>query len=101
MMDEGYFTSRGDILKWINDLLQINISKIEQLGSGAVYCQILDSMYPGKVNLSKVNWKAKTEYDFIQNLKILQQSFIKLGIQRHIEVEKLCKCKYQDNLELV
>jgi hypothetical protein len=25
MMDEGYFVSRGDILKWINDLLQVRI----------------------------------------------------------------------------
>ena len=24
MMDEGYFVSRGDILKWVNDLLQVN-----------------------------------------------------------------------------
>ena len=23
MMDEGYFTSRGDIIKWINDLLNV------------------------------------------------------------------------------
>jgi len=29
MMDEGYFISRGEILKWINDLLQINVTKIE------------------------------------------------------------------------
>jgi len=23
MMDEGYFVSRGEILKWLNDLLQV------------------------------------------------------------------------------
>lgn len=23
IMDEGYFVSRGDILKWLNDLLQV------------------------------------------------------------------------------
>ena len=23
MMDEGYFVSRGDIIKWLNDLLQV------------------------------------------------------------------------------
>lgn len=25
MMDEGYFVSRGDILKWLNDLLQVGV----------------------------------------------------------------------------
>ena len=38
------------------------VSKIEELGSGAVYCQILDAVHPGKISLSKVNWKAKIDY---------------------------------------
>jgi RP/EB family microtubule-associated protein len=37
----------------------------------------------------------------VGNFKILQQSFTKLGVMKHIEVEKLVKCKYQDNLELL
>jgi len=32
MMDEGYFKSRSDILKFVNDLLQVNVTKIESLG---------------------------------------------------------------------
>ena len=35
------------------------------------------------------------------NFKLLQQTFTKLGIMKHIEVEKLIKCKYQDNLEFL
>jgi len=38
MMDEGYFKPRTEILKFINDLLQLNVTKIESLGQGAVYC---------------------------------------------------------------
>lgn len=64
----------------------MNLSKIEQLSSGAVYCQILDIIYPGKVPLSKVNWKAKLEYEFVSNFKILQQSFLKLNIPKPIDV---------------
>lgn len=37
--------SRTDLIQWINDLLALNVTKIEQLGTGAVYCQILDSIY--------------------------------------------------------
>ena len=101
MMDEGYFKPRTEILKFINDLLQLNVTKIESLGQGAVYCQIVDAMFSGKVALSKVNWKAKLEWEFVNNLKILQAAFAKIGIKRVVEVEKLSKCKYQDNLELI
>ena len=37
--------SRSDLLLWLNELLQINYTKIEQCGTGAAYCQILDSIY--------------------------------------------------------
>jgi RP/EB family microtubule-associated protein len=68
------------------------------LGTGAIYCQLLDVLYPTKIPLNKVNFKAKLDYEFVNNFKILQQSFTKLGIMKHIEVERLIKCKYQDNL---
>lgn len=60
---------------------------------------MVDVIHPGKVALSKINWKAKNDYEFINNLKILQNSFDKVGIKKHVEVEKLAKAKYQDNLE--
>ena len=37
--------SRSELLAWVNELLQINYTKIEQCGTGAAYCQILDSIY--------------------------------------------------------
>lgn len=37
--------SRTDLLAWVNDLLQLNYTKIEQCGTGAAYCQVLDSIY--------------------------------------------------------
>lgn len=43
-------------------------------------------------------FKAKSEYEFINNYKLLQQSFLKLGVYKNIDIEKLVKCKYQDNL---
>jgi RP/EB family microtubule-associated protein len=51
--------------------------------------------------MSRVNWKAKNDYEFISNLKILQVAFDKAGVKRYVEVEKLSKAKYQDNLEFV
>ena len=37
--------SRSELVAWVNELLQINYTKIEQCGTGAAYCQIMDSIY--------------------------------------------------------
>jgi len=66
--------------------IQLHVTKIEELGAGSVYCQIIDIIHPGKVSMNKVNWKAKNEYEFISNLKILQTAFDKVGIKRYVEV---------------
>jgi len=91
--------SRNELLTWINDTLKLNLTRIEQLGTGAVHCQLLDLVYPGKVPLHKVNWRAKFEYEFVYNFKILQQSFTKFNIGKYIDVERLIKARYNDNLE--
>jgi len=91
--------SRNELLTWINDTLKINLQRVEQLGSGAVHCQLLDIVYPNKIPLHKVNWRAKFEYEFVYNFKILQQSFTKFNIPKYIDVERLIKAKYQDNFE--
>lgn len=101
MMEGAFFVPKGDLMNWVNKLLSIEVTMIEQLGTGAVYCQIVDAMFPGKVAMQRVNWKAKNEWEFINNYKILQQSFNKCKIQKHIEIEKLSKSKYQDNLEFI
>ena len=33
--------------------------------------------------------------------QVLQQAFSKVGIERHVEVDKLVRGKYQDNLEML
>ncbi|KAF7968142.1 hypothetical protein HWV62_29953 [Athelia sp. TMB] len=92
--------SRADLLAWLNELLQINYTKIEQCGSGGAYCQILDSIY-GDVPMTRVKMNAKHEYEYIANFKVLQNAFKVKKIDKPILVEKLVKCKMQDNLEFL
>jgi hypothetical protein len=100
-MADSYDMSRSDLLNWLNSLSKTPLSKIEQLGAGYTYCELLELVCPGKVPLSKVHWRAKSEYEFISNFKLLQQCFLKLGLQRNIDINRLVKCKYQDNFEFL
>eukprot|EP00929_Paragymnodinium_shiwhaense_P034998 TRINITY_DN1897_c0_g1_i1.p1 TRINITY_DN1897_c0_g1~~TRINITY_DN1897_c0_g1_i1.p1 ORF type:complete len:317 (+),score=108.46 TRINITY_DN1897_c0_g1_i1:79-1029(+) len=101
MMEGAFFVSRSELLQWVNNLLQINLTKVEQCASGAVHCQILDSCRPGTVAMRKVNWLAKSEHEFIPNYKVLQAAFDRNGLDKHIEVDRLIRAKYQDNLEFL
>jgi len=92
--------SRTELLQWVNDLLQINYTKIEQCGSGAAYCQVLDSIY-GDVPMTRVKMNAKHEYEYLANYKIMQNVFKAHKLEKPIPVEKLTKCKMQDNLEFL
>ncbi|KAJ3014685.1 hypothetical protein HKX48_005007 [Thoreauomyces humboldtii] len=92
--------SRTELLAWLNDLLQVGYTKVEQLGSGAAHCQIIDSIFHD-VPLAKVKFAAKHEYEFVANFKILQNAFDKHKIDNAIPVERLVKCKFQDNLEFL
>jgi len=92
--------SRTELVQWVNELLQINYTKIEQCGSGAAYCQIMDSIY-GDVPMSRVKMNAKQEYEYLANFKVLQGIFKSRKIDKPIPVDRLVKCKMQDNLEFV
>nr|XP_046221736.1 microtubule-associated protein RP/EB family member 3-like isoform X2 [Oncorhynchus gorbuscha] len=93
--------SRHDMLSWINESVQMNYAKIEQLCSGAAYCQFMDMLFPGCIPLKKVKFQAKLETEFLHNFKLLQTSFKKIGVDKIIPVDKLIKGKFQDNFEFV
>ncbi|BDA48444.1 Microtubule-associated protein RP/EB family member 3 [Coccomyxa sp. Obi] len=99
--DGMYFVSKKDLLQWINSTLDLNITKIEQTSTGAVACQLLDALHPGVVNISKVDFNAKTEYDSVNNYKVLQAAFLKVGVDKPVDVNKLVKGRPLDNMEFM
>ena len=49
--------------------------------------------------MRKVQWNVRFDYEYLPNYKLLQKGFLSMGISKVIEVERLMKGKYQDNLE--
>ena len=49
--------------------------------------------------MSRVDWSAKSSHEYVANYKLLQSAFNKNKIRKHVDVDKLIRGKYQDNLE--
>ena len=92
--------SRSQLLEWLNATLELNYTKVEECGTGAAFCQLMDCTVGG-VAMNKVKFDSNYDYDNRQNWKVLQASFTKYNITKVIDVERLIKCRLQDNLELL
>ncbi|KAF9930313.1 hypothetical protein FBU30_000659 [Linnemannia zychae] len=92
--------SRVELISWVNELLGLGYTKVEQLGSGAAYAQIMDSIY-GDLPMNRIKFSTKHEYEYLGNYKVLQNCFTVHKIDKVIPIERLMKCKMQDNLEFL
>ena len=86
-----------DMLAWVNDSLKTKYTKVEEMCSGSAYCQLMDMLFPGSVELKKVKFVTKLKHEYIQNFKVLQASFKKRGIDKKVPVEKLITGRFQVN----
>jgi len=98
---EGFSVGRSELLAWVNNTFDLNVTKVEQCANGAVYCQVIDICHPGGITMKRVNWMARANHEAIPNYKILQQACDRCKIDKHVEVDKLVRGKYQDNLEML
>jgi microtubule-associated protein, RP/EB family len=68
--------SRADLLAWLNELLQINYTKIEQCGTGGAYCQILDSIYgsfPFDLIIARIGLLLAQKMSYLFSSKVIFQ----------------------------
>jgi len=77
--------SRFELLAWVNACLHVssvqqliqrqlyrgelqsNLTKIEEMGTGAAYAQLTDFLFPGQIQLKKVKWNSRLEVDWMNN----------------------------------
>ncbi|XP_073991293.1 microtubule-associated protein RP/EB family member 1-like [Rhodnius prolixus] len=93
--------SRHEMLAWVNDSLQTNFSKIEELCTGAAYCQFMDLLFRGCIPVKRIKFKTNLEHEYIHNFKLLQSAFKKMNVDKIIPVDRLIKGKFQDNFEFL
>jgi len=93
--------SRHDMLAWVNDCLSTRYSKIEEMCTGAAFCQFMDMLFPGSVQVKKVKFNTKLEHEYINNFKVLQASFKKMNVDKVVPVDRLVKGRFQDNFEFL
>jgi len=82
----------------VNSILSSHIRRVEELGTGAAYCQLLHLLFPGQVPISRVKFDPKQESDCLDNFKIICSTFTKLKIEKRVDIDRLVSLKFQDNL---
>lgn len=76
-------------LAWAGSLLKLDLTTLDQLASGAVFCQLIDVIYNGMVPMDKVNWTSDKTTDFVANFELLKAVFTKFAIAKELSVERL------------
>uniref|UniRef100_A0A671MUK1 DNA (cytosine-5-)-methyltransferase n=1 Tax=Sinocyclocheilus anshuiensis TaxID=1608454 RepID=A0A671MUK1_9TELE len=89
--------SRYEVLSWINETLKTNFTQVEQCRSGACFCQLMDLLFPGSIDMSKVKFESQKRSDFIQNYSLLQTAFRKSGVKEPVPVKQLLTGKFRAN----
>ncbi|XP_030569675.1 microtubule-associated protein RP/EB family member 1 [Drosophila novamexicana] len=89
--------SRNEIISWINETLDTDVEKIEDLCTGAAYCNLMDILFADLVKMRKVKFVCNQPTEYIENFRVLQQSFNEVHVNTPINIEQLVKGRFQDN----
>lgn len=85
----------------IKNCFQTHFTKVEEMSTGAAYCQLTHLLFPTSINLRKVKFNPRSEPDILNNWKVLTVAWKNLGIDKPVDVEKMKKGKFQDNMEFL
>ena len=76
-------------------------SRMCRCANGHVYCQVLEALHPGSLNLAKVNAAADAEHANLANYKLLAAGLEKAGFEHTIDTGNLAKGQPAATLDVV
>jgi EB1-like C-terminal motif len=88
--------SRVALLKWL-DSIKIKVDKIENIGKGTALCDLMKQM---DESFPKYKESPRNEQDYIYNLNLVMSYMEKKGLKPYMPIERMCKLKMQDNIEV-
>uniref|UniRef100_A0A8C1A2T0 DNA (cytosine-5-)-methyltransferase n=2 Tax=Cyprinus carpio TaxID=7962 RepID=A0A8C1A2T0_CYPCA len=72
----------SELLDWLSDILHTSFSQVEHTCSGAAFCQLMNIIHPGSVDINKVKFTTKETADILDNYSLLQEAFSKAQIKK-------------------
>ncbi|XP_037944256.1 microtubule-associated protein RP/EB family member 3-like [Teleopsis dalmanni] len=90
---------RKEDLSWINNALESKFKKLEDLCTGAAYCQLYHYFFPHLMDLRKVVFFTNLKADAVKNFLILQEALHRRQEFREIPFSEVTKHDYASNLE--
>ena len=67
-------------------LIKINETKIENLGTGVVYCMLINHFHPNTIHAAKITQNPRSHHDYRGNLRRVQEGLASLDL-KHINFD--------------
>uniref|UniRef100_A0A8C2HDV8 DNA (cytosine-5-)-methyltransferase n=1 Tax=Cyprinus carpio TaxID=7962 RepID=A0A8C2HDV8_CYPCA len=91
----------SELLDWLSDILHTSFSQVEHTCSGAAFCQLMNIIHPGSVDINKVKFTTKETADILDNYRLLQEAFSKAQIKKELELKLLVTGDILKTLDLL
>lgn len=99
--EEHSSQSRQELLAWLSGAFNVKVSRPEQLVSGAIYCQALQSLRPDLLYLKRSAPSPKTDQEISKNFHLVQLTLEKFGLIRRLPIDKLTNGSWPEHHELL
>uniref|UniRef100_A0A8C1VYT2 DNA (cytosine-5-)-methyltransferase n=1 Tax=Cyprinus carpio TaxID=7962 RepID=A0A8C1VYT2_CYPCA len=91
----------SELLDWLSDILHTSFSQVEHTCSGAAFCQLMNIIHPGSIDINKVKFTTKETADILDNYRLLQEAFSKAQIKKELELKLLVTGDILKTLDLL